>query len=185
MVCVVMRHARRQSGVDEPLIGYNYTDPDGSCPEIWQSVRRLIKQGLPMKQIITSPYLRTRQTALLVQYSYLKLTGNYLPIIVDLRLGEFSHRHCRMFTPRAKDFDADTSLHYRNHVPLCRESPEAFVQRVTQFHSRLPSETIAITHYGVADLLGKLSGRDIKLQEGRYEVLSTSEERQLINSPQS
>ena len=183
---IIMRHGRRKTGADAPLVCYNSTDPDNSAPEVWQSVHQIIEARHPVRQIITSPYLRTRQTSALVQYSYLKLTGNYLPIHVDVRLGEYSHRHCRLFTPSDSDFDPETSLHYRGHVPLCRESPGAFVQRVAQFYTQLPPDAIIVTHYGVAELLGIFSQRVIKLPEGGFSILvplTQATETQLINSP--
>jgi broad specificity phosphatase PhoE len=182
MVCIVMRHGRRGTSVDAPLVGYNSTDPENSSPEIWHSVQQIVQQGALVKQILTSPYLRTRQTALLVQYSYLKLTGNYLPITVDLRLGEYTHRHCRLFTPSIEDFDRETHAHYAGHIPLCRESPDAFLQRVAQFYSQMPLEAVVITHYGVANLLGILAQQEIKLQEGQCVVLAPAMQTQLINS---
>jgi broad specificity phosphatase PhoE len=180
---IVMRHGRRGAGVDGPLLGYKPADLDNSCPEIWHSVRQIIKEGSTVRQIVVSPYLRTRQTATLVQYSYLKLTGNYSPIIVDPRIGEYSHRHCRLFAPVTQEFDKETLAHFHGHVPLCRESPDAFVQRVAQFYSQLVQDAIVITHYGVSDLLGILAQRELKLQEGQYAVLVPAVQTQLINSP--
>ena len=183
MVCVVMRHGRRSSAVDASLVGYNSTDLDHSSPEIWRSVNRVVQQGVPLRQIITSPYLRTRQTALMVQYSYLKLTGTYLPINVDVRLGEYAKRHCRLFTPSTQEFDKDTLAYYKGHVPLCRESTDALIQRVSHFYHQLPQDAIIVTHYGIADLLGVLAQQQIKLQEGHYAILQPVEQTQLINSP--
>ena len=180
-----MRHGRRESDIDAPLLGYNSTRLDNSSPEIWQSMRQLVQQGLPVRQIISSPYLRTRQTALIVQHSYLKLTGNYLPITIDNRLGEYSHRHCRLFAPAPSDFDKETMTHYNGRVPLSRESPDALVQRVLQFSTQLPQETIVITHYCIAELLGIITRQEVKLQEGQYTVLvpvGQATQMQLINS---
>jgi broad specificity phosphatase PhoE len=175
-----MRHGCRAVGIDGGLQGYSAGQ---GAPEVWQSVHQIVTQQLPVLQIVTSPYLRTRQTALLVQHSYLKLTGTYLPIHVDLRLGEYQPRHCRLLSPDLKDFDSETVAHYRGCVPLCRESPDALVQRVAQFYNSLPSAAIVVTHYGIAELLGLFARQAVKLQEGHFALLTPMAQTQLISSP--
>lgn len=166
-----MRHGRRGCGVDAPLADFNYNDLDHCCPEVWRTVKRL--SGLPFNHIITSPYLRTRQTAQLVQYGFLKLTGRLLPISVDNRVGEYLQRRCTWKAPLESEFDGGTLQAYNNLVPLCRESVQYFIKRVYSFYCDLTPHTLVITHAGVAGLLGDLCQQSVKLDVGECALLET------------
>ena len=89
MPYVVMRHGRRGTAVDASLTQFAMTSLETSAPEVQASVRALVAAGTCLSSIVTSPYLRTRQTALVAQHHYQRLTGRCLPIRVDVRLGEF------------------------------------------------------------------------------------------------
>jgi broad specificity phosphatase PhoE len=174
---IVMRHGRRDERYDSPLVGYDSNGLDQSCPEVWQAVKALVAHDID--QIVTSPYLRTRQTAQLVQYGFLKLTGRYLPLSVDSRIGEYLQRRCSWKLPTNSEFDRETLEHYHHRIPLCRESQELLLRRTYQFYRELKPKTLVITHAGVANLLAGFAGKTVKLDVAQYTVLELEREREV------
>lgn len=170
MVVMVMRHGKRDRCVDSSLLGFNRTDLENSCPELWKTIETLVVHDL--NTIITSPYLRTRQTAELVQYGLLKLTGKYLPIIVDTRIGEYMHRRCSWKRPTTDEFDPKTVEYFKGRVPLCRESPDMAYLRIYQFHQTIRDGSLIVTHAGVTNLLGGLCKQLIQLDVGQCATLT-------------
>jgi broad specificity phosphatase PhoE len=178
MAIIVMRHGLRGQEVDSPLLTYQPSNPEISCPEIWKTIHGIAPyvQRQQLRAIVVSPYLRTRQTAELVQHGLLQLTGQYLPITVDLRVGEYNHRRCSWNLPTREDFDPETWKLYRGQIPLCRESPEMFSLRVYRFYQTLQSNTLVVTHNGVATLLGQCMGLSVGLGMGHYSLLQAQQE---------
>lgn len=166
-----MRHGQRDDRLDSPLVNYKPRDLEGSAPEIWSTIRMLVNQSFD--QIITSPYLRARQTAELVQYGLLKLTNRYIPIKVDVALGEYMQRRCSWNVPELNEFDKKTAEHYNGRIPLCRESRDAFILRVKRFYDMIEPNTLLVTHNGVAGLLGYFAQQSVELSMGGYRVLSS------------
>lgn len=184
MVLAIMRHGRRMAADDSPLLGYHPTHPDSSCPEVWESIYQLVPTARQrcVTAIVTSPYLRTRQTAALVQYGLWKYTGHLLPIHVDTRIGEYiPRRHLSPVTSTTRNmqqraeylatFDAVTLQHYDGRVPLHHESFELFLRRVREFYWEKGSACIVVTHAGVAEILGALGERDVSLGVGQLALI--------------
>ena len=176
MTVIVMRHGIRDARIDSPLLSYSPNDLDHSCPEVWKTVEAIAPRVTSgeIKRIITSPYLRTRQTATLVQYGLMKLTQQLLPITVDIRVGEHLNRRCSWNLPTQKDFDSETWKLYGGKVPLCRESSDLFMMRVYRFYQSMTDDTLVITHNGVAGLLGLFKKQVISLEMGQCCVLGSS-----------
>lgn len=179
MVLAIMRHGRRTAADDSPLLGYHPTRPDESCPEVWESICQLIPfvRQQHFVSIVTSPYLRTRQTAALVQYGLQKYTGYRLPLHVDTRIGEYIPATTARSSATRTDasFDTVTRRYYGGSVPLYRESFESFLRRVREFYRERGHSCIVVTHAGVAEILGALGERDVLLSVGKVAVIPGSQ----------
>jgi len=176
-----MRHGARGSGVDAPLAYYDYKNLEASCPEVWRTIA--ILAPLSLDRIVFSPYLRTRQTAMLVQYGIYKYTGRLIPLVVDTRIGEYLRRRCSWKAQASSEFDSETSNAYHGRVPLCREAPEYFLRRVHNFYQEQvvsSQRTLAITHFSVAEVVGSFYSREVSLAVGACTLLTTEAVTQMV-----
>lgn len=170
---ILMRHGERNINHDSPLLNFNNMSLDTCCPEVWESISKL--KDYDIKQIFASPYLRTRQTALLVQYGYYKMTGRVLDIIIDKRIGEYLNKKCKWRQPVIEDFDKETLKIYNGKIPLCRESKELMLDRVINFHKSMKDKSLIITHSGIATVLGMLSGKNVELDIAQFDIIPISD----------
>ena len=167
---ILMRHGKREIDHDSPLVNFNSKSLDNCCPEIWNTIHKLVQYDI--KRIITSPYLRTRQTAILVQYGYYKTTGKLLDIVIDKRIGEFLNKRSRWKQPSLEEFDKETLTIYDHKIPLCKESKELMISRVVEFYNSLKDKSLVITHNGIASMIGMFSGKDINLNFAGYDLVN-------------
>ncbi|AHH01582.1 phosphoglycerate mutase [Pithovirus sibericum] len=74
--------------------------------------------------IVCSPFLRTRQTAIEIQNKLLTLTGEKVPIVVDVEVGEYLGNHSKQFSftvetesycPKIDRSLQDLDFRIRNH----------------------------------------------------------------------
>lgn len=166
---ILMRHGIRDGRIDSPLTYFDKNNLDNSCPEIWNKIDSLRYQKIEM--IITSPYLRTRQTSELVQYALEKLTGKKIPIYIDNRIGEYVLPKREGIRISKEHFDDETIRSYRGCIPLYRESSEMFISRIKKFTSSLKPFTLIVTHAAPAGLIGIFLGKKISLEEGEFSIL--------------
>lgn len=174
---VVMRHGNRKiwyDTFDNSLTNFDINNMSNCCPELNNTVEDI--KDLNFYEIIASPYLRTRQTALVVQHLYFEYTGKILPIRLDDRLGEYVPKiTCFFKNPKIEDFDNGTIQGYNGkQPPYCNETKEECESRVREFYYTLKPNTLVITHQYIVKYLCNLNGqfKNLKLKMGDYNILN-------------
>lgn len=80
----------------------------------------------PPTKIISSPYLRTRETAAIAQEVIYNTTGQIIPIYHDVILGEYLAHH------RPSNLSIDLREETLRHQPIGHESWREYTQRIEQ-----------------------------------------------------
>src|ERR1700761_2582558 len=88
---VVFNKERRDPGIrDAPLTAHGRGQVEAAAQEL----RERIRQGLPIKRLLASPYTRALQTAIIIAEAL------DLPIEIDPLIREHAAYHCDIGTPR-------------------------------------------------------------------------------------
>lgn len=127
---IYIRHAEKEykngkKGVDypfDPSLTENGSKKAAALAESFYS-----SYGLPTL-IIVSPFLRARQTALIIRSRLIELTKKEIPVVCDRRIGEYlgNHKISMTFTPKT------TSLN-----PLIENNISSFNVRVREHNDIL------------------------------------------------
>lgn len=115
----------------------------------------LQKFNLPNK-IIASPYLRTRETAKILQSIVLKDYKVYVPIVYDPLIGEY--------LGNCTNYDIKLSIRPETlvHGPLVEQNWTEFVDRVQRHIDTNPTDGWYITHGIFIKTLAFLKGKKVK-----------------------
>lgn len=147
-----IRHADKEYDNGKGVPAYDPGLTPAGIKKSQQHFLNMVNQyGLPSK-IISSPYLRTRQTANIAQEVIYKHTGTYVHIEIDPLLSEYlgHQKHHDI-----KCFHAET---YK-HGPIGIETKETFKLRLETFVDTIKPGVWYISHgytiYGIFNVFGK------------------------------
>ena len=114
---------------------------------------------LPSK-IISSPYLRARETAIIAQDIILNLTGNFIEISYDPLLGEY-------LGPHHKHRNLNECLHAETliHNPIPPETWDQYILRIAKYMETIQPDcwvnTWVVTHGLIIQSISSRSGMKI------------------------
>lgn len=117
----------------------------------------VISQGVPA-YIVSSPYLRARETAQIANDVILELTGHTVEIIYDGRLGEYLGHH------RDKDLRTCLRPETLKHNPIGAEYWRQFTSRIKKYVKSLNGSTDpiwCITHGVVIKTIARTYGYEV------------------------
>ena len=130
------------------------------------------------ESIITSPYLRARETSHIAQNSIYNKTGIWIPVFIDIDLGEYLGNHTG--SDLSKELTPGT-LHY-NPIPI--ENWQKFSDRIEGYFSREKinkSKNIwHITHGLVIQTIAKLYGTRIQRPHELHGILISNDKVNII-----
>ena len=124
-------------GYDPPLKTQVYNEFKELCDSI------KTKYGVP-KKIITSPFLRTRQTALSIANQFFATTNTKIPIFVDTDIGEFLGWR----SPTGEKADVDSVTRFFIEPTLGTERIIDVKERVQKHIDNIEKDTdiLVVTH---------------------------------------
>ena len=131
------------------------------------------KYGVPSR-IIASPYLRTRETAMIAQNKIFQITGRQVEIFCASELGEYLGY--RKSKTRTSDFTPDTNA----YNPITLESWREYNVRLRRHILNALPDTWYITHGVFVQTISKMYGWKIKYPSELEGILVTPDTITLI-----
>ena len=124
-------------GYDPPLKTHVYNEFEALCESIKTNY------GVP-KKIITSPFLRTRQTALCIANQFFVMTNAKIPVFVDTDITEFLGWR----SPSGQKADVDSVTKFFIEPTLGTEKITDVRQRVEKHFDNITKESdvLVVTH---------------------------------------
>lgn len=124
---VWLRHGEKShdNGKATDITGYSH-DPeltDTGCQQIHHQTIYLLERFAPPEQITCSPFLRCRQSALVMQNAIASITGVVVPIVTDRWIGEYLGNHPHL------QLEGAVSPQTLESEPLVRETLISFKKK--------------------------------------------------------
>jgi broad specificity phosphatase PhoE len=149
---IIIRHAQKKHvnnstckfRLDSPITDSGALNAAEKCLEL------LSTEDIPTK-IYCSPFLRTRQTAIIFQKVIMEIYGVYVELVIDINIGEFLGNQKNI---TKSDLTIDT-LKYN---PFLYETKNHFTHRLRTFMKYADNDSWYITHGLTLKTLAYLQG---------------------------